>query len=72
MIKMGLIKLFNNPKTMATNTAVMVLSTLMPLNKKAAISTATDVINVFARKCFIDYLLLDVKLYQDLLFKRIR
>lgn len=57
MIKTGLIKLFNSPKTMATNTAVMVLSTLTPLNTNAATSTATDVINVFARKCFIDYLL---------------
>jgi len=57
MIKTGLIKLFSSPITTATNTAVMVLSTLTPLSKSAAISTATDVINVFARKFFINYLL---------------
>ena len=46
-IKIGLMKLFNKPITKATNTAVIVLSTLTPLNKKAAINTATDVTNVF-------------------------
>ena len=53
MIKSGLTKLFNNPRTTATKTAVMVLSTLTPLNKKEAIKTATAVTNVFARNFFI-------------------
>jgi hypothetical protein len=37
----------------------MVLSTRTPLNKKAAINTATEVTNVFRRNFIIDILLLN-------------
>jgi len=57
-INIGLMKLFNKPITKATNTAVTVLSTLTPLNKKAAIKTATDVTNVFKRNLILNILML--------------
>ena len=56
-MSIGLIKLLRSPITTATKTAVMVLSTRTPLNKKAAINTATEVTNVFRRNFIIDILL---------------
>jgi len=58
-MRIGLIKLFNKPITTATKTAVIVLSTLTPLNKKAAINTATEVTNVFNRNFILDNLMLN-------------
>jgi hypothetical protein len=49
IINMGFTKLFNSPRTTATITAVKVLFTLTPCNKKEAIRTATEVIKVFER-----------------------
>lgn len=46
MIKIGLIKLFSNPKTTATNMAVAVLLMVTPLKIKEAIKTATEVMSV--------------------------
>ena len=63
MINNGLTKLFKRPSTTATKTAVMVLSTFTPLNKKEAIKTATAVTNVFARNFFIvNFCVMEVKL----------
>lgn len=45
-ISKGLIKVFSNPSTNATRSAVSVLFTSTPFNKKAASKTASEVVMV--------------------------